>query len=249
MRNRFLRLRHHAVVCCNDQDCDVGHLRTTRAHGRERLVPRGVEECDLPSVVLDLVSADVLRDAPRLRFDDGRLANRVEKRRLAVVDMAHDRHDRRPRCELLLRILESLRLGVLLVGDVLDVHFALQLGGDELDLLVAQGLRRGSHLAESHQNLDDLPHRDAERLREVADRDPGFDRRRSRGLDDLTRLLRPRAVGTLSLLARVPRWASGGRVDDDAPLASAAGARLLPRAHRAVRFVWSGVVRHIDPQV
>ena len=46
---------------------------------------------------LGLVRADVLRDAAGLGLDDGRRADRVEQRRLAVVDVAHDRDDRRAR--------------------------------------------------------------------------------------------------------------------------------------------------------
>jgi len=42
----FLRLRHHAVVGGDDQDDDVGRLGAARAHGRERLVTRRVQERD-----------------------------------------------------------------------------------------------------------------------------------------------------------------------------------------------------------
>ena len=48
----------------------------------------------LPSL-LDLVGADVLGDAARLTGDDVGVADLVEQRRLAVVDVAHDRDDRR----------------------------------------------------------------------------------------------------------------------------------------------------------
>ncbi len=50
-------------------------------------------------------------------------ADRVEQRRLAVVDVAHDRDDRRPRLERLLRVVERLGL-LLLVGGVLDRDLA-----------------------------------------------------------------------------------------------------------------------------
>src|SRR5437016_10902010 len=50
---------------------------------------------------------------------------------------------------------------------------------DQLDLLVGEGLRRGLHHAEAHQALDDVLHRNAERLREVADTDARLDRNRS----------------------------------------------------------------------
>ena len=156
--DRLLRLRHHAVVGGDDEHGDVRHLRAAGAHGGERLVARRVEERDLAAVVVDLVRADVLRDPARLGLDDRGLADRVEQRRLAVVDVAHDRHDGRPRGEVLLGVL--VRLGLeLLVGRVLDRHLALQLGGDQLDLLVGERLRRRLRRAERHQDLDDLRHR------------------------------------------------------------------------------------------
>ena len=184
--DRLLRLRHDAVVGRDDEDGDVGHLRAAGAHRGERLVARRVEERDLPAVDVDLVRADVLRDAARFGRDDARVADRVEQRRLAVVDVAHDRDDRRARLELLVGVVERLRL-LLLVGGVLDRDLALELGGDELDLFVAQRLGRRAHLAETHEELDELRHRDAERLREVLDADAGLDgdgagRRRDRRL-------------------------------------------------------------------
>jgi hypothetical protein len=72
-------------------------------------VTRRVEEGDLAAVVLDLVRADVLRDPAGLRLDDATSADRVEQRRLAVVDVAHDRHDRRAWTRSL-GVLELLRL-------------------------------------------------------------------------------------------------------------------------------------------
>ena len=186
--DRLLRLRHHAVVGGDDEHGDVGHLRAAGAHGGERLVARRVEERDAATVVVGLVGADVLGDAACLGRDDGGLADRVEQRRLAVVDVAHDRDDRRARLERLLGVLEDLRLAVVVVG-VLDRHLALELGGDQHHLVVGERLRGRLHLAEVHQELDDLRHRDPERLREVAQRDAGLDGRRGRSAR------RPRAAG------------------------------------------------------
>lgn len=44
---RFNRLRHDAVIGCDNQDRDVGDLGTTGTHGREGLVTRGVNERDV----------------------------------------------------------------------------------------------------------------------------------------------------------------------------------------------------------
>ena len=172
--DRLLRLRHDAVVGGDDEHGDVGHLRAAGAHGGERLVARRVEEGQLPAVDLGLVRADVLRDAAGLGLDHGRGADRVEQCRLAVVDVAHDRDDRRARREVRLGVLDDL--GLVLVGRVLDRDLALDLGRDQLDLVVGERLRRGPHLAEAHQGLDDLRHRHAERGREVLDGDARLDR-------------------------------------------------------------------------
>ena len=50
-----------------------------------------------PLLGLDVIGADVLRDAARFAARDARAPDRVEQRRLAVVDVAHHRHDRRTR--------------------------------------------------------------------------------------------------------------------------------------------------------
>ena len=76
-------------------------LGAAGTHGGERLVARGVEEGDGLAVVVDLVGADVLGDAAGLAGGDVGLADRVEQRRLAVVDVAHDRDDRRALDEVL----------------------------------------------------------------------------------------------------------------------------------------------------
>ncbi len=141
VRDRLLRLRHDAVVRGDDEYRDVRRLRAAGAHGGERLVAGRVEEGDPAAVELDLVGADVLRDAAGLGVDHRRLADGVEQRRLAVVDVAHDRDHRRPVGEVLLRVLVVLRLE-LLVGGVLDRDLTLLLRGDQLHLVVGQRLRR-----------------------------------------------------------------------------------------------------------
>ena len=91
----------------------------------------------------------------------------------------------------------------LLLGGVLDRDLALELRADDLDLLVGERLRRRPHLAEPHEDLDELGHRDAERLREVLDGDAGLDRDRPgrRRCGRLARLRRrARAVAGLAAL-------------------------------------------------
>ena len=97
MLDRFFRLRHDAVVSRDDEDDDVRRLCAARAHRGECRMAGRIEERDLPCRNLDVVRADVLRDAARFTARHSRLADVVEQRRFAVVDVAHDRDDRRTR--------------------------------------------------------------------------------------------------------------------------------------------------------
>ena len=96
---RLDRLRLHAVVRRDHQDRDVGHLGAAGTHRGERLVTRGVDEGDLAPVGVHLVRADVLGDPAELLRDDVGLADRVQQEGLPVVDVTHDRDDRRPGLE------------------------------------------------------------------------------------------------------------------------------------------------------
>ncbi len=94
----FDGLRHHAVVGRHHEDGDVGRLRAAGTHGREGRVAGGVDEGDLAGrSVSHLVGADVLRDAAGFARNHVGVADGVEQRGLAVVDVAHDGHDRRTR--------------------------------------------------------------------------------------------------------------------------------------------------------
>ena len=98
---RLDRLRHDAVIGRDDEHDDVGDVRAAGAHRGEGGVAGGVEESDAVAVVLDAVSADVLRDAAGFARGDARLADRVHERGLAVIDMAHEGDDRRAQLEFL----------------------------------------------------------------------------------------------------------------------------------------------------
>ena len=244
VRDRLARLRHDAVVGGDDQDGDVRDLRAAGAHGGERLVARGVQEGQLPAVVLDLVRADVLRDAAGLGLDDRGLADRVEQRRLPVVDVAHDRDDRRARLERLLGVVEGLGLVVLLVAACLIVTSRLTLGSaaisptasSESDWVIVT--ISPSFIMILMIDATGI----AERVRELLDGDPGLDGDRPGRDDDLARLLRL-PVGAVARLARIGTRPIGLRVDDHAALAPAASRRLAG-PNRPVGAVLSLFVSH-----
>ena len=216
-------LRHHAVVGRDDQHGDVGDLGAAGAHRGERLVARRVDERDVALAHVRLVGADVLRDAAELAGDHVGLADRVEQLRLAVVDVAHDRDDRRPRHE---QRLVDLVVAVLLDELVLepdDLGLHAELGGHQRDRLVGQRRGRRRHLARQEQDLHDVGRSGAELLGD-----------RLRGGARTTR-----SVGVVGLGGRTGHAWRATR-----PPAAACGAGAeLPGAEAASGAGWSGRTR------
>src|SRR5581483_7730834 len=180
---RFDRLGHDAVVGRHHQDDDVGRLGTPGPHGGERLVARRIDEGDLPAVLDGLVGTGVLGDAAGLAGHHVRLADAVEQLRLAVVDVAYDGDDRRPRFEQRLVVLvvvverqQLLQLELGLHAGLDEDHVGAELLGDQLDHLVGQRLGGRDHLAGHHQHADDVGRGPVELGRQVLDGgEPGDD--------------------------------------------------------------------------
>ena len=217
VRDRLLGLRHHAVVGRDDQDDDVGDLRAAGAHRRERLVARRVEESDHALRRFHVIGADVLRNPAGFAAGNARAAYRIEQRRLAVVDVAHDGDDRRPRQRFRRRRLRAFgeqRVRVVELGrDRLVAHF---LDDDHRRFLIEHLIDR-DHRAELHHRLDDLGgldahlagkigHGDRFRHRDFADQRLG--RERLRAFLDLVAFLVP-VLAALRLLPSGRRCAAG----------------------------------------
>ncbi len=189
------------------------------------------------------------------------LADRVEQRGLAVIDVPHDRHDRRALAEVRLGVLELRLLGDI-VGGVDDLHPLVEFLGEERDRLVGERLRQRRHLAERHQAFDDLGHRHIEVLGDVLDGRAGVDPDGSLGDAHVGALQRRDGflVGSAAApsAARPPRWRLGGsallasrglRVDHDATPAAGTdaagrtltGARIARRACRMTGRGRSGI--------
>ncbi len=92
----FERLRHHAVVGRNHQDDDIGDLGAARTHAGKGLVTRSIDEDDLATVLLDVISTDVLRDATGFAPRHIGLADGIQQRSFTVIDVAHDGDHGRP---------------------------------------------------------------------------------------------------------------------------------------------------------
>ena len=168
MVDRLLGLGFHSVVGGHHDHGDVCDLGAARAHGRERLVAGRVEESDGLVRVMHLVSADVLGDPAGLTRRHLGLADRVKQRGLAVVDVTHDRHYRRPLDQLVFGIGVD-RLGDGLVFGVHELDLFAELRCKQQYGLIGEGLRQRLHLAERHQFLHHLGHRNVEVLGDVLD--------------------------------------------------------------------------------
>ena len=133
---------------------------------------RRVQERQLTVVVAHLVGTDVLGDAAGLTRDHLGLADGIQERRLAVVDVAHNRDHRRPCDEALGSVFLDRGKLVLLLG-VDDLNLALEFRCDDLHLLIRQRLGDGGQLPHAHERLDDQRRRDAERFGHLFDRGAG----------------------------------------------------------------------------
>ena len=150
------RLRHDAVVGGDHENDDVGDLGAARAHGGERGVAGRIDEGNFAVRRRGhLIGADVLGDAAGFAARDIGRADGVEQRGLAVVDVAHDGHDRCAPHQRR-RIVGGVEHAFLDVGlgdafDGMAEFLGDELGGVGVDHVV--DLR---HLALLHQQLDDV---------------------------------------------------------------------------------------------
>ena len=168
--DRLDRLRHDAVVGRHDDDRHVGDLRAAGTHGREGFVSRRIEESDLAAVEHDAVRADVLRDTARLAFDDVGLADIVQQRRLAVVDVSHDGHDRRARHEGCLVVDFVVGDRLLDVGRY-ELDLISELFGHDHHRLGVETLVDRNHQAQVHAGRNHLVDRNVHHRRQLADGD------------------------------------------------------------------------------
>ncbi|KAF0120397.1 MAG: hypothetical protein FD152_4173, partial [Xanthobacteraceae bacterium] len=150
------RLRHHGIVGSDHEHDDVRHLGAAGAHGSERGVARRVDEGHEPAKRgLDLIGADVLRDAAGLARDHVGLAQGIEQRGLAVVDVAHDGDDRSTGLQHLLRI-GRIEQAFLDVGFGDTANRMAEFLSDELGGIGIDHIRDLVHRALLHQHADDV---------------------------------------------------------------------------------------------
>ena len=156
MRNSLDGLRHHAVIRGDHQDDEIGHFGAAGAHRRKGSMARCVKEGNLRARgKLHLIRADMLRNATCFASGDVSLAQCIQQRSLAVVDVPHHGHDRRPCDEFLLQVsvatktFEHVRFGNTLDG-------VPQFRGDEFGRIGIDGVIGRRHHAALHQHFDDI---------------------------------------------------------------------------------------------
>ncbi len=145
MVDRLLGLGLHAIIGGDDDYRHVGHARAAGSHRGERLVAGRVQEGDHLLAVVHLVGADVLGDAAGLARRHLGLADGVQQRGLAVIDVAHDRHHRRAIDHVALLVLED-RFDFNIVGCMDDLDLLAELLRQHLDRVVGERLRERRHL-------------------------------------------------------------------------------------------------------
>ena len=92
---RFNRLRHNAVVCGNNKHDNIRNLRTARPHHRKRFMSRRIEESYASLFRRNRICSDVLCNASELAFGNVRIAYRVKRFCLSVVNVSHNCNNRR----------------------------------------------------------------------------------------------------------------------------------------------------------
>ena len=117
---------------------------------------RGIEEGDGLALDLHLIGTDVLGDAARLAGGDVSIADIVEQRRLAVVDVTHDDDDRCAGLELVGAVLVIVDELFLDRDDDFLFDLAAELFSDKGRGVEVDHLGKGRHHAVFHQALDDL---------------------------------------------------------------------------------------------
>ena len=152
MRNGFLGLRHHTVVCSHDQNHNIGRFRAACPHRRKGFMTGRIKECNHAFRRFDVIGANVLRDAASLASSHFGSTNVVEQRGFAMINVTHNCHHRRAR-------LRHARIGVHWLIDE-EGFRVVELGRNRLMAhffdhdhcsLLIKHLIDGDHLAHLHE--------------------------------------------------------------------------------------------------
>ena len=152
----FYRLRHDAVIGCDDQHGDIRNHSASCTHGGEGGVTRRIKERNVLAVDIDAVCADVLRDAAGFARGNVCVADGVQNGGLAVVNVAHDNDDRCARHKVCIVVFAVVNDAVFDGDDDLFFNLCVELIGNEYGGIKIDGVVDGSENAVCHELLDDF---------------------------------------------------------------------------------------------
>ena len=105
MCNSLFCSRHHRVISCDDNDCDISNLSTTSTHSGKCLMTRSIKECNLLSVLQsNTISTNMLSDTTSLTSNHIRIADMVKQRCFTMVYVSHYCNDWSTRTQVVLII-------------------------------------------------------------------------------------------------------------------------------------------------
>ena len=95
MVNRFDSLWFDTIISSDNKNNDISHGSTACTHGSEGFMARSIDKGNLLSLNDFLIGTDFLCDATVFSAGDIGMADAVDQCGLAMVDVSHDRNDRR----------------------------------------------------------------------------------------------------------------------------------------------------------
>ncbi len=88
-------LRHNTVVCSHHENGNIRCIGSAHTHCSKCFMARCIQKCNLFSVTLYHISADVLSDASCFPVDDMSIPDRIQQRSFSMIHMSHYTHNRR----------------------------------------------------------------------------------------------------------------------------------------------------------
>ena len=168
----FNGLRHHAVICCNNQNNDIRCLSTTSTHRGKRCVAWGIQEGDHAVFGFYVVCTDVLGNTTRFARRHFSRTNVVKQRGFTVVNVTHDGHNWCTRFSRSAGVTVAHYCFFQLVFTTQD-NFVAHLLGNQLCGFLVDDLVDGCHCAQFHHRFDDLRAFNRHLVRQIANGD-GF---------------------------------------------------------------------------
>ena len=90
MADSLYCLRHHTIISCYNQNCNICGVCTTHTHSCESFMSRCIQECDLLSANLYYRSTDMLCDTAGFSTCYICLTDCIQKRCFTMVNVPHN---------------------------------------------------------------------------------------------------------------------------------------------------------------